>query len=40
LRMRQWPPEAGKPVEWAIIQVIEHQHTGARASQLPFPQED
>ncbi|HEV2756215.1 MAG TPA: hypothetical protein VG318_10635 [Actinomycetota bacterium] len=40
LRMRQWPPDTGKSIEWAIVEVLRHSHPASRAIRLPFEPDD
>lgn len=40
LRMKQWPPEADKPTEWTVLEVISHKHPEGRAVPLPFQEPD
>lgn len=36
VRMRQWGPEVGKPIEWTVLEVRRHEHTAGQETRLPF----
>jgi len=39
LRIRQWPPESGRSMEWIVEEVQDLRHLGVRPTTLPFSDE-